>query len=33
MTVDPFEVGGTGITLGFFEGPNQMKLQLIHREK
>ena len=34
MTVDPFEVGGgTGITLGFFEGPNQMKLQLFHREK
>jgi len=34
MTVDPFEVGGgTGITLGFFEGPNVMKLQLIHREK
>ena len=33
MTVDPFEVGGgTGITLGFFEGPNQMKLQLFHRE-
>jgi len=34
ITVDPFEVGGgTGITLGFFEGPNQMKLQLFHREK
>ena len=34
MTVDPFEVGGgTGITLDFFEGPNQMKLQLFHREK
>ena len=34
MTVDPFEVGGgTGITLGFFEGPDQMKLQLFHREK
>ena len=34
MTVDPFEVGGgTGITLGFFEGPNQMNLQLFHREK
>ena len=34
MSVDPFEVGGgTGITLGFFEGPNQMKLQLFHREK
>jgi catechol 2,3-dioxygenase-like lactoylglutathione lyase family enzyme len=34
MTVDPFEVGGgTSITLGFFEGPNQMKLQLFHREK
>ena len=34
ITVDPFEVGGgTGITLGFFEGPNQMSLQLFHREK
>ena len=34
ITVEPFEVGGgTGITLGFFEGPNQMNLQLFHREK
>ncbi len=34
MTVDPFEVGGgTGVTLGFFEGPNQVNLQLFHREK
>ena len=34
ITVEPFEVGGgTGITLGFFEGPNKMNLQLFHREK
>ena len=34
ITKEPFEVGGgTGITLGFFEGPNQMNLQLFHREK
>ncbi len=25
--------GGTGITLGFFEGPNNLNLQLFHREK
>jgi len=34
ITKEPFEVGGgTGITLGFFSGPNQMNLQLFHREK
>ena len=34
ITKEPFEVGGgTGITLGFFEGPNQLNLQLFHREK
>jgi catechol 2,3-dioxygenase-like lactoylglutathione lyase family enzyme len=34
ITKEPFDVGGgTGITLGFFEGPNQMNLQLFHREK
>ena len=34
MTKEPFDVGGgTGITLGFFEGPNQLNLQLFHREK
>ncbi len=33
ITKEPFDVGGgTGITLGFFEGPNQMNLQLFHRE-
>ena len=31
---EPFDVGGgTGITLSFFEGPNQLNLQLFHREK
>ena len=34
ITKEPFDVGGgTGIRLGFFEGPNQMSLQLFHREK
>ncbi len=34
ITKKPFDVGGgTGITLGFFEGPNQLNLQLFHREK
>ena len=34
ITKEPFDVGGgTGITLSFFEGPNQMNLQLFHREK
>ena len=34
ITKEPFDVGGgTGITLGFFEGPNQLNLQLFHREK
>ena len=34
ITKEPFDVGGgTGITLGFFAGPNQMNLQLFHREK
>ena len=34
ITEEPFDVGGgTGITLGFFEGPNQLNLQLFHREK
>ena len=34
ITKEPFDVGGgTGITLGFFEGPNQLPLQLFHREK
>lgn len=34
MTKEPFDVGGgTGISLGFFEGPNQLNLQLFHREK
>lgn len=31
---EPFDVGGgTGIRLAFFAGPNQMNLQLFHREK
>jgi catechol 2,3-dioxygenase-like lactoylglutathione lyase family enzyme len=29
---EPFDVG-SGIRLGFFEGPNQMNLQLYRREK
>ena len=34
ITKKPFDVGGgTGITLGFFEGPNQLNLQLFHRER
>ena len=34
ITKEPFDVGGgTGITLGFFAGPNQLNLQLFHREK
>ncbi|MFT5378050.1 MAG: glyoxylase I family protein [Candidatus Latescibacterota bacterium] len=34
ITKEAFDVGGgTGITLGFFEGPNNMNLQLFHREK
>ena len=34
LTKEPFDVGGgTGITLGFFAGPNQVNLQLFHREK
>ena len=34
ITNEPFDVGGgTGITLSFFEGPNQLNLQLFHREK
>ena len=34
ITKEPFDVGGgTGITLGFFEGPNQLNLQLFHREQ
>lgn len=34
ITKEPFHVGGgTGITLGFFEGPNQLNLQLFHREQ
>ena len=34
ITKEPFDVGGgTGITLGFFEGPNQLNLQLFHRER
>ena len=34
ITKEPFDVGGgTGITLGFFAGPNQINLQLFHREK
>ena len=34
ITTEPFDVGGgTGISLGFFAGPNQMNLQLFHREK
>ena len=34
ITKEPFDVGGgTGITLGFFAGPNQVNLQLFHREK
>ena len=31
---EPFDVGGgTGITLSFFEGPNELNLQLFQREK
>ena len=31
---EPIEVGGgTGISLSFFEGPNQLNLQLFSREK
>ena len=34
ITKEPFDVGGgTGLTLSFFEGPNQLNLQLFHREK
>ena len=34
ITKEPFDVGGgTGISLGFFEGPNELNLQLFHREK
>lgn len=34
ITKESFDVGGgTGITLSFFAGPNQMNLQLFHREK
>ncbi|MDP6113849.1 MAG: VOC family protein [Planctomycetota bacterium] len=34
ITKEPFDVGGgTGIALSFFAGPNQMNLQLFHREK
>ena len=34
ITKEPFDGGGgTGITLGFFEGPNQLNLQLFHREQ
>lgn len=34
ITKEPFDVGGgTGITLGFFEGPNQLNLQIFHREQ
>ena len=34
ITKEPFDIGGgTGITLSFFEGPNQLNLQLFHREK
>ena len=34
ITKEPFDVGGgTGITLGFFEGPNNLNLQLFHRDK
>ena len=34
ITKAPFDVGGgTGIRLAFFEGPNQLNLQLFHREK
>ena len=34
ITKEPFDAGGgTGITLGFFEGPNQLNLQLFHRER
>jgi catechol 2,3-dioxygenase-like lactoylglutathione lyase family enzyme len=32
ITKEAFDVG-SGITLGFFEGPNQMNLQLFHRDK
>ena len=34
ITREPFDAGGgTGITLGFFEGPNQLNLQLFHRKE
>ena len=34
ITKEPFDIGGgTSITLSFFEGPNQLNLQLFHREK
>ena len=34
ITKEPFDPDGeNGITLGFFEGPNQLNLQLFHREK
>ena len=34
ITKEPVDVGGgTGITLSFFEGPNQLNLQLFHRDK
>ena len=34
ITKEPFDAGGdTGITLGFFSGPNEMNLQLFHREE
>ena len=33
ITKEPFDAGDTGIRLSFFEGPNQMNLQLFHRRK
>ena len=34
ITKEPFDPDGeNGITLSFFEGPNQLNLQLFHREK
>ena len=33
ITKEPFDAGDTGIRLSFFEGPNQMSLQLFHRER
>lgn len=33
ITKEPFDAGDTGIRLSFFEGPNQMNLQLFHRKK